>query len=180
MYKKVLVVTFAALALPVLALAAQPLLVRFDGHRVPVRETVRVERTAWGPVSVRTWSWSGPNGAATFQVSESRSASSAAPAWALAQMRALQRQVRQMRLIQAAVDRAFLAPPPVIQAVLGRPLPLPAGALPSEVRILRPWIALQPQWVPVRIIAVVPAPSAAHVAPRSPLPRHLPRHGRLI
>ncbi len=176
MYKKVLVVTLAGLALPALALAAQPLWVHFDGHRIPVRETVQVERTPSGPVSVRTWSWSGPNGAATFQVSESRSASSAMPAWALAQMRALQMQMRQMRLMQAAFDQSFLAPPPDIRVVLGQRLPLPAGALPSEVRVVRPWIALPPAWVPMRVIAIVPAPAVPHVAPRSPLPRH----GRLI
>jgi hypothetical protein len=96
MHKKVLVMFLAGTALPALALASSPLLVRFDGYTVPVRETVQVRHLPSGTESVRTYSWRAPNGAGNVQISEGPGARPAIPAWALAQMREMQMQM-QMR-----------------------------------------------------------------------------------
>ncbi len=173
MRKTILAVALAGLGLPALALAAQPVFIRVDGHAVPMREFVQVVNTTAGPVRVRTWSWRGPRGAATFQVTESRGAGAAMPPWALAQMRAMQAQMQQMRLIEAAlVERLFTRALPVPTA-FGQPLLVPLSAPPVEVRYLQPMIPLRA--VPVRVIMIVPRAPAPHVAP--PPPRH---RGRLV
>jgi hypothetical protein len=167
MRKKVLALALAlaGLALPAMALAKQPVLIRVDGHEVPVREVVQVMHTAAGPVYVRTWSWRGPNGAATFQVSESRGASAALPAWAMAQMGALR---AQMRLIEAALTRPLLMPSLPVPTVYGQPLLLPLpGQVPVEVRFLQPMIRLRALPVPVRVLVVLPSPTP-HVAAPAP------------
>lgn len=173
MRKRLLAVALAGLALPALALAAQPVFIRVDGHTVPMREFVQVVNTTAGPVRVRTWSWRGPNGAATFQVSESRSAGAAMPSWALAQMRAMQAQMQQMRLIEAALAQPLLTPALPVPALFGQPLLLPPSAPPVEVRYLQPMIPLRAVPLPVRVIMIVPQAPAPHVAP----PRH---RGRLV
>ncbi len=175
MRKRVLAVALAGLALPALALAAQPVFIRVDGHTVPMREFVQVVNTAAGPVRVRTWSWRGPHGAATFQVSESRGAGAAMPSWALAQMRAMQAQMQQMRLIEAALAQPLLAPALPVPAVFGQPLLLPLSAPPIEVRYLQPMIPLRAVPLPVRVILIAPRAPAAHAAPPPPRPR-----GRLV
>jgi hypothetical protein len=169
MRKKVLAAALVGVGLPALALAAQPILVRFEGRTVPVHETVRMIRSSAGPVRVRTWSWRGPNGAAIVQVSESRGAAPAVPAWALEQMRAMQAQMRQMQLIQAALQQPMLMPSFPMQVLFGQPLfaPMSGLQLPVELHILEPVIPLRIEPLPVRVITIVPAPSApaAHRAP---------------
>ena len=177
MRKKVLAVALAGLVLPALALAAQPILVRFEGRTVPVHETVQVTHTSAGPVRVRTWSWRGPNGAATFEVSESRGPAPAVPAWALQQLRAMQAQMRQMQLIQAALQQPMLMPSFPMQVLFGQPLfaPMPGLQLPVELHILEPVIPLRIEPLPVRVIAIVPAPSRSPAAARAPA-----RHSGLL
>jgi len=57
-----------ATALPVAAFAAptcapeQPVLVRYDGHMLPMQQTARVVQTAVGPARVKTWTWRSPHG----------------------------------------------------------------------------------------------------------------------
>lgn len=167
MRKNVLVAALVAFALPVAALAAQPMRIRVDGQSVPVHEVTQVMHTAAGPVRVRTWSWHGPHGAATFEVSESRGASPAMPAWALARLRALQAQMRQ---IEATSEQPLLMPSLPVRVVFGQPLllPLPGGA-PVEVRFLRSMIPLGMAPMPARILVLLPThPHAAPAAPRLP------------
>ena len=169
MHKKVLAMALAGMALPALALASSPLRVRFEGQTVPVRETVQVTHLPSGTVRVRTWSWRGPNGAGTFQVSESRGAAPAMPAWALAQMREMQMQMRQLRRIEAAFEQPLLAPPPPLPVMWSEPLLIrvPGVALPLETRLLQPLIVPQ-ALLPVRVIAIVPRPKAPHAAHHRP------------
>ncbi|HZC38931.1 MAG TPA: hypothetical protein VE221_09710, partial [Sphingomicrobium sp.] len=70
--------------------------------------------TPTGTVRVRTWSWRGPGGAVTLQVSESPGTTAAVPAWAVAQMRELQLQVRQMQRIETALEQPLLVPSPPV------------------------------------------------------------------
>ncbi len=158
MRKNVLVAALVGLALPAMALATQPLLIRVDGRTVPMREIVQVMQTAAGPVRIRTWSWRGPDGAATFQVSESRNASPGVPAWALAQMSALQAQMRQLQamLVQPLLMRS------VPQPVAFGPLLLLPGRVPLEVRLVQPMMPL-----PARVLVLLPGP-APHARPASP------------
>jgi hypothetical protein len=173
MRKNVLAAALAGLALPALALAAQPLLIRVEGHEVPMREVVQVMHTAAGPVYIRTWSWRGPKGSATFQVSESRGASPAMPAWAMAQMGALQARIR---LIEAALTQPLGMSLVPVPTVYGQPLLLPLpGRLPVQVRFLQPMIPLRALPVPMRVFLILPAP-IPHVAPSAPV---RPR-GRLV
>ena len=168
MRKNVLAAALAGLALPALALAAQPLLIRVSGQKVPMREVVQVMHTAAGPVYIHTWSWTGPRGAATVQVSESRGARPAMPAWAMAQMRAMQ---AQMRLIQAMVDQRLMPAMPVpsmfVPPVM---LPLP-GQAPVEVRWLQPMIRLRAVPVPTRVLVIVPARNPHAAPPAASRPR---------
>jgi hypothetical protein len=162
MRKKVLIAIVAGLALPALALAG-PLLVRFDGHTVRVHENVQVAHTSAGPVRVRTWSWHGPNGATIVQVSESRGVSPAMPAWAVAQMRALQAQMRQMQMMQAAFEQPMLMPSFPLQVLFEQPfMAMPQLALP--VNLLQSVVPVQIVPLPLRVITIVPAPAARHSA----------------
>ena len=169
MRKRVLAGALAGLALPALALAAQPMLIRVEGQTLPMREVVRVVHTSAGPVRVRTWSWRGPNGAAMIQVSESRGASVAMPAWAMAQMSALQAQMQQMRLIETALAQPWLAPSMPMPVAFGQPLllPMPVQA-PLEVRFLQPMIPLRAAPLPARFIVILPAQAAPHAPPPAP------------
>ena len=171
MRKNVLAAALAGLVLPALALAAQPLLIRVDGHEVPMREVVKVIHTAAGPVYLRTWSWRGPKGSATLQVSESRGARPVMPSWVMARMGALRAQIR---LIEAALTQPLRMPLVPVPTVYGQPLLLPLpGRLPVEVRFLQPMIPLRA--VPMRVFLILPAP-IPHVAPSAPV---RPR-GRLV
>ncbi len=177
MRKKILAVALTGLTLPALALAAQPVFIRVTGRNAPMREVVQVIRTANGPVRVRTWSWRGPRGAATLQVSESRGAGAAVPSWALAQMRAAQRQMQQMRLIQAALEQRFAMSSLPLRVMFGQPLlVLPGQTPPVEVRFLQPMIRLQAVPLPTRVIVLLPQPPnlrvAPHGAPKSAPARH--------
>ena len=157
----------AGLALPALALAGQPMLVRVDGQTLPMREVVQVMHTAAGPVRVRTWSWRGPDGVATLQVSESRAAGPAVPAWAIARMRAMQ---AQMRLIEAMLARPMPMPPVPLAVAFGPPLLefLP-GQAPITVGFLQPMIRLRPQPLPARVLVILPAPTPRVAPPTSHL-----------
>jgi len=164
MRKNVLLVALVALALPMVALAAQPVRIRVDGQFVPVHRVTQVVHTGAGPVCVRTWSWRGPDGTATFRVSESRGASPAMAARVVAQMRALQAQMRQ---IQAMWEQPLLMPSLPVRVAFGQPLlmPLP-GQAPVEVRFLRPMIPLGMAPMPARILLLLPA--HPHAVPPAP------------
>lgn len=168
MQKKVLAIALAGLVVPALALASAPLLVRFDGHVVPMRETVQVTHSPSGTVSVRTWTWRGPDGA--IQVSESRGADAHMPAWAVAQMRDLQMQMQQMRRMEAQMAQPLLGPP--VPVVFSGPLlmPFPGLAPPLEVRLLQPMIVPE-ALLPAHIIIIAPP------APRAASPAPMPHHG---
>lgn len=166
MYKKLLAVALVGLTLPTLALAS-PLLVSFGGRTVPMRENVQVTRTPAGTVCVRTWSWRGPGGAVTLKVSESPSEAAPMPAWAVAQMRELQLQMRHMQRVEAALQQSLLAPSPPVPVVLSEPLlvPVPGFGLPLETSLLAPIIVPRALLLPAPVIAIVrPAPHAASSA----------------
>jgi len=171
MRKRVLAVALAGIALPALALAAEPMFIRVGSRTVPLREVVQVVHTAAGPVQVHTWRWRGPNGAAVVQVSETRGAGAPMPAWVMAQFRALQAQMQQMRLIQAALSGQMMPQMPV-PTMFGQPLllPLPGQGLPLEVRFLQPVIPLQAIPMPTRVIVLLPR-VAVPQAPPAPV-RH--------
>ena len=153
----------AGLALPALALAGQPMLVRVDGQTLPMREVVQVMHTAAGPVRVRTWTWHGPGGMATLQVSESRDAGPAVPAaWAIARMRAMQ---AQMRLLEAMLARPLPMPAPRAVAFGPPLLEFLPGQAPVTVRFLQPMIPLRPQ--PARVFVILPAPPPRAAPPTS-------------
>jgi hypothetical protein len=164
MRKKVLAVALAGIALPVLALAAEPMFIRVGSRVVPLREAVQVVRTAAGPVRVHTWRWRGPNGASMVQVSETRSAGAPMPPWVLAQFQALQAQMQQMQLIQTALSRQML-PQWAVPVMFGRMLPLPGQGLPLEVRFLQPVIPLQAIPAPTRVIVLLPRVAVPRAAP---------------
>jgi hypothetical protein len=170
MHKKVLVMALAGLV-PVLAWASTPLQVRFEGHMVPVRETVQVAHTPEGTVRVRTWTWRGPGGTAAFQVSESRGPRSALPAAALAQMRRLQMQVNRMRQIEAGLEQPLMALAPPIPVVWSGPMvvPLPGLALPLQTRILQP-VLVRRVLLPARVIEIVPVPPIPRAQPPAAAP----------
>ena len=154
-------VALAGLALPALALAGQPVWIRVDGQTLPMREVVQVMHTAAGPVRVRTWTWHGPGGVATLQVSERRDASPAVPAWAIARMRAMQ---EQMRLLEAMLARPLPMPSAPLAVAFGPPLLefLP-GQAPVTVRFLQPMIPLRPR--PARVFVILPAPTPRAAPP---------------
>lgn len=162
MRKKTRLAAVAAIGLPAVALAAQPLMVRFDGHEVPVHESVRVVQTAFGPVRVRRWSWQGPGGAASIQVSSR--GRGAMPRWALAQLRSMQAQVRAM---QAAFAQPFPRQRLPWPASFARPGRIPVPSFVPLVPVAFPPILvplrIAPQ--PLRVIVVLPA------RPRSSAPR---------
>lgn len=173
MYKKFLVVALCGLALPALALASQPLLVRFDGHTVPMQKTVQVTRIPAARVQVHTWTWHGPDGVLTMQVSESRGAGAPPPAWALSQMRELRMNMQQLNGIEAAIEQPLLAPLPPIPVVLSAPmlLPLPGLAPAPEVHVLQWVIVPRGLMLLVPLHALVPQPSPPHTVPSAPM-RH--------
>ncbi len=169
MRKNVLVLALVATVLPALALAAQPVRIRIDRHYAPVREVVQVLYTAGGPVRVHTWSWRGPGGAATVQVTESHGGISAMPVWAMARRRALQ--VR-MQLIRAMLEQPIGGASFPVSVVFGQPvwLALP-GEAPVEVRYLRSMLPLRVTPLRARILVLLPT-SRAHTAhPASARPR---------
>lgn len=163
MYKKFLGIALAGLALPALALASQPLLVRFDGHTVPMQETVQVARTPSGRVQVHTWTWRGPDGAVTMQVSESRGAGAPVPAWVLNQMRELQMSMQQLHRIEAAMEQPLLGPSPPMPVVLSGPMlmPLPGLVPVPEVPALH-WVIVPGALLPAPVQVIVPQPSPPH------------------
>ena len=165
MRKTALAGTLAVLALPALALAAQPLLIRVDGRTLPLREIVQVVHTEAGPLQVRTWSWRSPGGATTVQFAATRAAAAPVPVWALEQLRALQGQIRQMQLMQAALAQPMLMPAPPLPVAFGRPLLLLPGQAPIEVRLLEPMFGFRPMPLPMRVIVIAPAKPAPRAAP---------------
>ena len=166
MRKRVLAVALAGITLPALALAAQPMFIRVGSHTVPLREVVQVVHTAAGPVQVHTWRWRGANGGGVVEVSETRGAGAPMPAWVMAQFRALQAQMQQMRLIQAALSEQ-MPPQMAVPAMFGQPLllPLPGQGLPLEVRFLQPVVPLQVIPAPRRVIVLLPRVAVPQAAP---------------
>ena len=146
----------ALVVAPAVALAAQPLFVNVDGHVVPAHGAPRVVQTSAGPMKVSTWSWHSPNGASRIVVQSSTGG--APPAWALAQMRAMnaQMQIMQMQMQQlqhAAFDGAFALPAPVPTLFA-----VPAWAVPEPVIVVCPGHAP----------GHAPAPAAPAAQPRAP------------
>jgi hypothetical protein len=132
----------ALVVAPAVALAAQPLFVNVNGHVVPAQGETRLVQTAAGPMKVSTWSWHGPDGAGRIVVQSS--SGGAAPAWALAQMRAMNAQMQAMQiqmqqLQQAAFDGAFGLPAPM-QVLFA----VPAWSAPTPVVIVDPGRAPAP------------------------------------
>lgn len=133
---------------PAVTLAAQPLFVNIDGHAVQAKSETHVIQTADGPVKVSTWSWHSPNGASSIVVQSSNGG--APPAWALAQMRAMNAQMQAMQiqmqqLQHAAFDGAF--------------------ALPAPMPVL---FAIHAWAVPGPVIVVAPGPAPAPSTPAAP------------
>ena len=117
-------------------------------------------------MQVRTWSWRGPGGLTTVQVAESRGGEAPVPAWALEQLRALQGQIRQMQLMEAALTQPMLMPAPPLPVAFGRPLLLPLpGQAPVAVRFLDPMFGFRPIPWPMRVIVIAPAKPAPRAAP---------------
>lgn len=110
------VFALAAPPAPSQPVAAQPLMVRFDGRLVPAQGSTHIVQTAAGPARVSTWHWQSPNGDASFVVQTSTGG--APPAWALQQMQAMQAQFGMMQaqmrqLEQAALIQPFTLPGPL-------------------------------------------------------------------
>lgn len=173
MRKRVLALVVAVAVLPTLALAAQPLLVRFNGHDMPMHEIVRTVQTGAGPVQVRSWSWQGPDGAGTVRVS--RSDGVAMPGWALQQMRLMQVQMAQMQAQMQMLSAGFFPPlatasplqPTLLQG--SEPVQLPIlVALPQVVMKVPVFEAVTPiRVVFERLMPVAPrvaSPSQSHAA----------------
>ncbi|QGZ66576.1 hypothetical protein [Paraburkholderia acidisoli] len=156
-------IAVALVAVPVAALAAQPLFVDVDGHAVPasagVHET-RVVQTAGGPVKVSTWSWHSPNGASQIQVQSSNGGPP--PDWAVAQMRAMNAQMQAMQIQmqqfqQAAFNGGFAmpAPTPVLFAV-------PTWAVPGPVIVVAPGQNALQRQAPAPAAPAAPAVTQPH------------------
>ena len=165
----------AGACIPAIALAAQPLLVHFDGRTLPMHETVQVEHTAAGPVQVRTWSWRSPTGNASVMIERS-SGAVAMPAWAMRQMRDMQVQMAQMQAIATNLNRQLQMP---LQTQLFstrqlQPLLLmPRGLIPVAYgQALGPLPLFSPL-LPTTVILVPEAPAAAPTehAPQTQAPQ---------
>ena len=140
-----------ALALaPALAWAAQPWLVRIDGHAVPMQHSTRLVHTAAGTARISSWSWQGPQGAA--QVVVERGPGAAPPAWALHQLQMADLQMQAMQQQMRQLDRLMLSAPWAPPAVLS------TAWLPPAV-----WAAPQR----TRVLLLVPAPVLPHGALRA-------------
>jgi len=157
-----ILVAALAMTLPALALAAQPLAVRYDGHDMPMHQTVEVMHTAAGPVQVKTWTWQSPQGHARVVIEQSSGA--AAPAWALRQMHAqfvpMQRLIERVDAQMNAQMNAVFGPMSTLRVLLPQSPWLMPPVLPTMV-LLTP---LQtPQAQPPQ---QHPAAPAAHPAQR--------------
>lgn len=147
-----------ALSLPGLALAAQPLTVRFDGQTQPMTETVQTVHTAAGTARVKTWTWQSPQGNARVVIQTTEGA--VAPAWAAQQLQAVDAPLLHA---QQAIARMTALMNAQLQAAFG-----PLSTLPAMLP--------QPSWampplLPAAVI-VVPAPAAPeqHPAPHAAAP----------
>ena len=147
-----------ALSLPGLALAAQPLTVRFDGQTQPMTETVQTVHTAAGTARVKTWTWQSPQGNARVVIQTTEGA--VAPAWAAQQLQAVDAPLLQA---QQAIARMTALMNAQLQAAFG-----PLSTLP----VMLP----QPSWVPQPVlpatVVIVPPPAATvqHPAPHPTTP----------
>ncbi|MGC9163079.1 MAG: hypothetical protein ACP5F9_05975 [Thiomonas sp.] len=130
-----------ALAVPGLALAAQPLAVRVDGHDMPMSETVQTVHTAAGPAQIRTWTWQSPHGHARVVIQQTEG--QLPPALALQQLRAVempllqaqQAMARMTALMNAQLQAAF-GPLSTLPVMLPQPLWAPQSVLPATVIIV--------------------------------------------
>jgi hypothetical protein len=157
----------AGACIPAIALAAQPLMMHFDGRNLPMHETVQVERTAAGPVRVHTWSWRSPRGNASIVI-ERGNGGAAMPAWALQQMRSMQVQMAQMQNIETSMNRQMLMPLQMLSTRQLQPLLLmPRGLIPVAYgQAIGPMPLFSPL-LPTAVI-IVPAPQAKLPASRAP------------
>jgi hypothetical protein len=151
---------FAALALTLsgLALAAQPLTVRFDGQDMPMHESVQTLHTAAGPAQVKTWTWQSPQGNARVVIQQAEG--SLPPARALQQLRAVDAPLLQ---VQQAMARMTAMMNAQMQAAFG-----PLSTLP--VMLSQPSWVLQPV-LSASVIVLSPRPDAAqHPMPHPAVP----------
>ncbi|SCC94182.1 conserved exported hypothetical protein [Thiomonas sp. X19] len=144
----------AAAFIPAVALAAQPLVVHFDGQSIPMHETVQVEHTQAGPVQVKTWTWQSPQGNARIVIQ--RSDGGVMPAWAMQQMQAMQSQMASLQNTVAQWSAPLYVTPPNLPVLLSQPLWNLAPVLPVTV------IDVQPQTDTPKPGPQMPAPSRAH------------------
>lgn len=145
----------ALVVAPAVALAAQPLFVNVDGHVVPARGETRVVQTAAGPVKISTWSWHSPNGASSIVVQSSNGG--VPPAWALAQMRAMNAQMQAMQIQMQQLQNAAFAGAFALPAPVPTLFAVPAWAAPGPVIVVYPDRGSAPA-----------APAAPAVQPRAP------------
>lgn len=154
-----------ALALvPVLALAAEPMLVKIDGKTVAAHETSRVIQTAAGPAHVKTWSWHSPDGQSSFVMQSSTGGTP--PAAMLYQMQAQMAQMQVMQAQMQALQQAAFAgmpgfgPAPRDALFMGPPVSAMRAPQPVLYRVL-----IAP---PAQARPPVQAPASAAPAARSP------------
>ena len=151
-----------ALALPGLALAAQPLTVRFDGHDMPMRETAQTLHTAAGTMQIRTWTWQSPRGNARVVIQKTEGG--APPTWAPQQLQAVDAPFVQPQQAMARMNA-------LMNALMNAQMQAAFGPL-STAAVLLP----QPPWalasvLPTAVIVVSqPAAAAQHPAARPALP----------
>jgi hypothetical protein len=172
MRKSHLWMLLAGTCIPAIALAAQPLLVHFDGRNLPMHETVQVLHGAAGPVQVRTWTWSSPQGNDRIVVQRS-TGGTAMSAWAMRQMRTMQAQMAQMHAIVTSMNRQMSMPLQMFSTRQLQPLLLmPRGLIPVAYGQAIGAMPLFTPPLPVTLI-IVPAPRSAPPA-RAPQPQSQP------
>jgi len=132
----------ALVVAPAVALAAQPLFVNVNGHVMPAQSETRVVQTAAGPMTVSTWSWHSPNGASSIVVQSSNGG--APPAWALAQMRAIDAQMQAMQAQMQQLQYAAFAGPLALPAPMPALFAMPAWVAPGQVIVVDPGSASPP------------------------------------
>ncbi|WP_298292503.1 hypothetical protein [Thiomonas sp.] len=151
-----------AAALPVAAFAAptcaptQPVMVRFDGHMLPMQQTARVVQTAAGQAQVKTWTWRSPGGHERVMmqtVSGPGAVATVAP------------QMAQVQAQFAALDRTMAQQFAQLQRVMAQ-LPMPGFAP------VLPTVDFAPAWVTPPLQVVVLQPEVA--SPARPAPAHQP------
>lgn len=151
---------------PVLAWAAEPMLVQIDGKTVAAHETSQVVQTAAGPAQVRTWRWQSPNGDASFVMQTS--GSGASPATARQMQAQMQARMADIATLQASMQQQMHAMLALQQAAFGG---MPAqGGMPLDAMFGAPPMVLMQAPRPVLYLVPVAPPAVMH----APAPAHAP------